>query len=312
MKKFILLLTGILTFITISGCSRMHLTDEDVLNEEPTIVTTVFPAYDFARAIAGNRANVILLVPPGTEIHDYSPSPGDMKQILHSSLFIYNGGESDAWVEELINSSDSRVNQLRMMDCVDLITEQITEEMFSHETNEQEPDEHVWTSPRNAATICNAICNELTKLDPENEKVYQKNSAAYTQKLTQLDIQFQDIVDTSPKNLLVFADRFPARYFTDEYGLQYAAIYPGCSEESEASARTNARIVEIVRENNISCVLFIEMSNRKIADIICEETGCESAEFNCCHNISKDDFESGKTYIDLMTENLDTVRKALS
>jgi zinc transport system substrate-binding protein len=309
-KVIVTVLTIMLLFIS-SGCTQMFQAEHTVSNRF-TIVTTVFPAYDFAREIAGDCADVILLVHPGTEIHDYSPSPGDIKKIIGSDLLIYNGGDSDVWVEKLIDSSDTQISQLRMMDCVDLLSEEITEEMSSHEEGGQEPDEHVWTSPLNAIKICNAINERLQALDPANAEIYQKNTTAYIEKLKQLDAQFRTIVRNSQKKLLVFADRFPARYFTEEYSLSYAAVFPGCSEESEPSAKTVARIIEIVKEKEISCVLYIEMSDKKMAEVICEETGCESAEFNCCHNISREDFENGKTYLELMTKNLESVRKALS
>ena len=281
-----------------------------------SVVATIFPAYDFARAVAGDKAQLTMLLPPGSEIHSYEPTPQDIIKIQNCDVFIYNGGESDEWVDDVLSSIKNDMTVVRMTDCVTQVTEETKEGMYVHEEAEEgdepEYDEHVWTSPVNAEKISAAIEKALAAKDPENAPAFQANQSAFAAKLENLDGQFRDIVSHSKRKTLVFADRFPVRYFTEEYGLDYFAAYPGCAEDSEPSARTVSYLINKVKEENIPYVLYIEFSNEKMADTVCEDTGCGKLLFHSCHNITKSDFENGVTYLDIMSENLETVRKALN
>lgn len=271
------------------------------------IVCTSFPAYDFAREIAGDRAELTLLIKPGSEVHSYEPTPKDMIRIQESNLFICNGGESEQWAKTLITPE---LNTIYMMGCVDTV-EESADGIYNAEDGEPELDEHVWTSPLNAIKISEEICNALCKLDTDNAEAYKTNFAAYKAQLMALDREFRQVIKNSGKHTLVFADRFPMRYFALEYGLDCYAAFPGCSSETEPSAKTVAYLIDRVREDKIPAVLYMEFSNQKMADVICEDTGCKKLPFYSAHSVSAEQFEQGVSYLDLMRINLNSLKEAL-
>lgn len=271
------------------------------------IVCTSFPAYDFAREIAGDRAELTLLIKPGSEVHSYEPTPKDMIRIQESDLFICNGGESEQWAKTLITPE---LNTIYMMDCVDTV-EESADGIYNAEDGEPELDEHVWTSPLNSIKISEEICNALCKLDTDNAEAYKTNFAAYKAQLMALDREFRQVIKNSGKHTLVFADRFPMRYFALEYGLDCYAAFPGCSSETEPSAKTVAYLIDRVREDKIPAVLYMEFSNQKMADVICEDTGCKKLPFYSAHSVSAEQFEQGVSYLDLMRINLNSLKEAL-
>lgn len=271
------------------------------------IVCTSFPAYDFAREIAGDRAELTLLIKPGSEVHSYEPTPKDMIRIQESDLFICNGGESEQWAKTLITPE---LNTIYMMGCVDTV-EESADGIYNAENGEPELDEHVWTSPLNAIKISEEICNALCKLDTDNAEAYKTNFAAYKAQLMALDREFRQAIKNSGKHTLVFADRFPMRYFALEYGLDCYAAFPGCSSETEPSAKTVAYLIDRVREDKIPAVLYMEFSNQKMADVICEDTGCKKLPFYSAHSVSAEQFEQGVSYLDLMRINLNSLKEAL-
>ena len=271
------------------------------------IVCTSFPAYDFAREIAGDRAELTLLIKPGSEVHSYEPTPKDMIRIQESDLFICNGGESEQWAKTLITPE---LNTIYMMDCVDTV-EESADGIYNAEDGEPELDEHVWTSPLNAIKISEEIRNALCKLDTDNAEEYKMNFAAYKAQLMALDREFRQVIKNSGKHTLVFADRFPMRYFALEYGLDCYAAFPGCSSETEPSAKTVAYLIDRVREDKIPAVLYMEFSNQKMADVICEYTGCKKLPFYSAHSVSAEQFEQGVSYLDLMRINLNSLKEAL-
>lgn len=271
------------------------------------IVCTSFPAYDFAREIADDRAELTLLIKPGSEVHSYEPTPKDMIRIQESDLFICNGGESEQWAKTLITPE---LNTIYMMDCVDTV-EESADGIYNAEDGEPELDEHVWTSPLNAIKISEEICNVLCKLDTDNAEAYKTNFTAYKAQLMALDREFRQVIKNSGKHTLVFADRFPMRYFALEYGLDCYAAFPGCSSETEPSAKTVAYLIDRVREDKIPAVLYMEFSNQKMADVICEDTGCKKLPFYSAHSVSAEQFEQGVSYLDLMRINLNSLKEAL-
>ena len=271
------------------------------------IVCTSFPAYDFAREIADDRAELTLLIKPGSEVHSYEPTPKDMIRIQESDLFICNGGESEQWAKTLVTPE---LNTIYMMGCVDTV-EESADGIYNAEDGEPELDEHVWTSPLNAIKISEEICNALCKLDTDNAEAYKTNFAAYKAQLMALDREFRQVIKNSGKHTLVFADRFPMRYFALEYGLNCYAAFPGCSSETEPSAKTVAYLIDRVREDKIPAVLYMEFSNQKMADVICEDTGCKKLPFYSAHSVSAEQFEQGVSYLDLMRINLNSLKEAL-
>lgn len=299
-------------------------------SEEVLIVATNFPAYDFARAVAGDKADIKMLIKPGVELHDFEPTPSDIIDIKNSELFIYTGGESDGWIENILGDIDTDKTKIfKMMDVVNVVEEEIVDGMeeeyryeyghdngedkyqYYHDEEEIEYDEHVWTSVKNAVKIINSIRDELIEISPENKQVFEENAKKYTNQLADLDLEFQNIVSNGNRKTIIFGDRFPLRYFVDDYGLNYYAAFPGCSEQTEANSRTIAFLVEKIKSENIPVVLKIEMSSGNIAKTIADETGAKVLTFNAAHNISADDFKSGRTYAEIMKENLTVLEEAL-
>ena len=310
MRKCIYIVLTLALLLSLCACGKAPAETE---SEGLQIVTTVFPAYDFARQIAGERAQVSLLVPPGAEIHSFEPTARDMIRVQNAALFVYNGGESEAWVEDLLQSGEE-IRALSMLACVDALEEEVKEGMQAEsgeEEEESEYDEHVWTSPKNAIRICEALCEELCAVDPEGESLYRENLRAYSAELEELDGSFREITENGRFRTVIFADRFPVRYFVEEYGLEYFAAFPGCAEETEPSAKTVAFLIDRVREQGIPAVFYIEFSNEKMADEICEDTGCEKLLFHSCHNVSADELRDGVSYLDLMRRNAEALKEAL-
>lgn len=292
-----------------------------------SVIATGFPSFDFARVIGGERVKVTLLVPPGSEAHSFEPTPQDIIRIENCDLLVCAGGHSEAWLDTVLEGQSREINKITMLDCVDALEEEHKEGMQisrrheheheqEHENEEhhhhEEFDEHVWCSPVNADRICREICLKLTELDPAGAEYYLQNYRDYSAKLMELDSEFREAVENGRSDTLIFADRFPVRYFVEEYGLDYYAAFPGCADDVEPSAKTVAFLIDMVRENNVPAVLHIEFSNEKMADIICEETGCEKLLFHSCHNVTRQELDRGISYLELMRQNVLTVKEALS
>ncbi len=291
--------------------------------EKLSIVATVFPGYDFARTIVDGIEGVQLkmLLKPGSETHSYEPTPQDIIAIKNCDIFIYVGGESDEWIKNILESVDaSGIALLPMMDCVDLVEEEIVEGMEEIGEDDEEHgfepeyDEHVWASPVNTIKISEKISEAVkARLTDENDKsICAQNAEAFRNELTELDESFRDVVAKGARQTIVFGDRFPFRYFADEYGLKYYAAFPGCSSETEASARTISFLIDKVNEEEIPVVFYPEMSNMKVARTICESTSAVPMQLNSCHNVTAEEFESGVTYLSLMGENVGVLETALN
>lgn len=305
----------LLCALVLTGCGQPSAPDR---SDRLQIVATIFPGYDFARAVAGEHADVTLLLPPGAESHSYEPTPADILAVQNCDLFVYLGGESDAWVDTILSAAAPTGATLKMLDCVELLEEETVEGM-QEETDHGEElgsvveyDEHVWTSPRNAAAITRAIGAELETLDQAHEADYRAGTEAYAEKIEALDGEFAAFFDTLPDRTIVFGDRFPLRYFAEEYGLSYYAAFPGCSTQTEPSAATIAYLTDKVQKEQISTVWYIEFSNHLVADSIAEATGAHTAMFHTCHNVSATELSEGATYVSLMEQNLKTLRENFS
>jgi zinc transport system substrate-binding protein len=255
-----------------------------------------------------------MLLPPGAESHSFEPSPRDIITIQNSDIFIYVGGESDAWVDRILESMDTdSMRILAMIDTVDAVEEEIVEGMEEEEEEEEETayDEHVWTSPQNAILIVRAITELLCEADTANAAFYRQNAAVYSEEMARLDAAFNEVIARAKRRTIVFADRFPFRYFADAYGLSYFAAFPGCSTETEPSAATVAFLINKIKTEKIPVVFHIELSNERMADAISGETGAKKLLLHACHNITKRDFDAGLGYLDFMRRNVENLREAL-
>lgn len=314
MKKIIKLFVVLVIVIgVVCGCKKVDKQDK------LSIVTTNFASYDFVRAIVKDNKNVEvkMLLKPGSDMHSYEPTPKDIISIEESDLFVYNGGESEEWVDDILGDIDTKNTKIvKMMDLVNLSEEEVIEGMESEEeeeeSDEKEYDEHVWSSPANAIKIIRSLEGDIIKMDVTSSKLYEDSASEYISKLEEIDKNIKEVVSNSKRKTIVFGDRFPLRYFVDEYGLKYYAAFPGCSEQTEASSKTISYLIEKVKKEKIPVVFHIELSSDKISKTISKETGAKVKEFNAVHNISKDDFNDGVTYVDLMNKNIKVLKEALN
>ena len=325
-KTLITAIVAIIALFPVTACQNIDNTHS--LDGRLSVVSTIFPYYDFVREIADGKVINTMLLKPGSESHSYEPTPRDIIMIQNCDLFIYTGGESDAWLDRILDSLDiSQMNILRTMDFIDVLEESVIEGMeadsdgsgsstggingHSGAAGTPEFDAHVWTSPRNAILITEAISGALCAIDQTNAAEYIQHADNYSAKLTELDAEFRAVVNSAAINIMVFADRFPFRYFAETYGLECYAAFPGCSAESEASAGTVAFLIDIIKSKNISVVYYTEFSNQQMADSISEYTGARKLLFHSCHNVSGADFDNGSSYLSLMQKNVETLKEGL-
>ena len=288
------------------------------------IVTTIFPEYDWVREILGDKADkaeVTMLLDNGVDLHSYQPTADDIIKISDCDLFIYVGGESDGWVEDALKEATSK--DMQVINLLDVLGEQVKEEEVvegmeaEEEESEDEPeyDEHVWLSLKNAETLCNAINDALETIDPANKDVYAANAAAYLEKLTALDSEYQSMVDNAARKTVLFGDRFPFRYLVDDYGLNYYAAFVGCSAETEASFETISFLSGKVDELGLPCVLTIEGAQHKIAETIVQNTAEKNQSIltlDSMQSTTSTDVANGTTYLSVMESNLDVLKQALN
>ena len=313
-KKILLIIISIfLVGMVLSGCSKNKKKAEERIN----IVVTRFPEYDFSRAIVADKMNVQMLTPPGSSTHSFDPSPSDIIKVQKADIFIYVGGESDIWVKNILGSLDTtKMKIIRLMDYIDLLREEIKEGMQIDEEEEVEEedayDEHIWTSPKNAMKLINIILEAICEKDPANANMYKANAKKYQDELKVVDEQITNIVNNAKRKKIIIADKFPFLYFVKDYGLDYEAAFPGCSDQADAGAKTIAFLINAVKNENIPCIYYVELSNKNVAAAISEEAGVEMFLLNSCHNVSKTDFDNGVTYLLLMQQNVENLKKGLN
>ncbi len=307
MKRRIALLLSMLLLLCALACGTPK-TDDG----RPKVVCTIFPQYDFVRQIAGDRVNLVMLSKPGSEVHGFDPSLSEMSMILDCDLFVYVGGETDRWVDDLLSKNGKDLNAVALVDLVDTVDEEMRPGMQGEAEDKPETDEHVWTSPKNAIRIVDGLTDALCALLPDEADAMKANAEAYVKELESLDSDFQTVMAGAKRNTIVFAERFPFRYLCDELGLTYYAALPGCSSNEEVSLSTVSFLIERVREEKLPCVFTIEFSDGRIAQTIADATGCAVYELHSCHNVSRADFDAGVTYLDLMRNNLESLKKAVN
>jgi zinc transport system substrate-binding protein len=318
-SKVFISMMCIMTMIFNVSCRKQTTTVQGE-KDKLSVIATIFPAYDFARQTAKDLADVTMLLPAGMESHSYEPTPKDIIDVSNCDIFIYNGGDSDAWVEDILSAIDTEnIEIIKMTDCVETVAEETKEGQqkerkheHEHDEDEEEMDEHVWTSIRNSITITENICDAFCRKDSKNSAVYKSNSESYINEMKDLDSKYCEVMQRSVRNEIIFGDRFPLRYFARDYNLDYYSAFSGCSSETEASAGTVAFLIDKVKQDDIPVIFYIEFSSHLIADTIADETGAETAMFNTCHNVSKKQIQQGATYVSIMTENLENIEKALT
>lgn len=284
--------------------------------EKLQVVTTNFPCYDFVRQTAGEHADVKMLIRPGMEVHAYEPSPSDILEIGASDLFVYVGGESDVWADDILESFQDGPKSVKLMEHVHLLEEVHYEgdghNHHHHDHADLALDEHIWTSPKNALQMLRAVETALCEVDPDEEESYRTNAEAYAAEIEALDAELTRIVGESKRHELLFADRFPFLYMAHDYGLHYSAAFTSCATETEPSARKLVELIGIIREEEIPVVYTIEMSTGTIARTLAEETGAEVMEMHSVQTVRQAEFENGESYVSLMKKNLAAIEKGLN
>lgn len=341
MKKITALLLALFVLVgALAGCGKQNDTNK---TDKLSIVTTIFPEYDWVREILGDKADnaeITMLLDNGVDLHSYQPTADDIVKISDCDLFIYVGGESDGWVEDALRNAANRnmkvINLLEVLgDSVktEEIVEGMQEEEHEHEDahahddaeehehedaeeheHEEEADEHVWLSLKNAKMLVRVISKALQELDPDNKDIYAANADAYVKKLSALDAEYQAAVDAASNKTILFGDRFPFRYLVDDYGLRYYAAFVGCSAETEASFETISFLAKRVDEWKLPCVLTIEGAQHKIAETIVQNTTAKNQRvltMDSMQSTTTQDVKNGTTYLSVMEKNLSVLKEAL-
>ena len=320
-KRLFAVLLALTLAAGLCGCADRQRAEDGRLQ----VVCSVFPYYDFARQIGGDDVDVTLLVAAGKETHSFEPTPLDVIILSQADVFLYNGGESEAWVDDILSAAGENIAvTLPLMPQVSALAEEWAEGMegahdehdhdHDHETHDSddiEYDEHVWTSPVLAKALCQAICDALCQADPAHREGYQARLTDYLAQLDGLDAAFREVVEAGHRRLLVFGDRFPLLYFCKEYGLDYRAAFHGCASDTEPSLATLKYLIDKVEDEEIPVVYTIELSSRKVADAIAETTGAKVLTFHSCQTVSRTEFDGGATYLSLMERNVEALREGL-
>ena len=317
MKKIIALCLCLIAVVSaVSGCSANTENDNGKIN----IVTTIFPLYEWTKNIAGDKADVTLLVDNGVDLHSFQPSAEDIVKISTCDMFVYVGGESDSWVDdalkEKVNKDMAVVNLLELLKN-DIREEETVEGMQEEkgEEDEKEYDEHIWLSLRNARKCCDGICKELVSVDKKNKTSYESNNKDYSDKLNNLDNEYKTAVNSAKTKTVVFGDRFPFRYLADDYDIKYYAAFAGCSAETEASFKTIAFLADKVDEYKLNAIFKIETSDDKIAKTIRENTKSKNQKIltlDSMQNKTAKDIKNKITYLSVMKNNLNTLKEGLN
>ncbi len=303
-----------------TGCSSTNGTD----TAKYSIVCTTFPQYDWLREIIGENADsfsLMLLLDKGGDLHSYQPTAESIARISSADMFVYVGGESDTWVEDALKGAVNK--DMRVVNLMDLLggmvkEEELVEGMQCYEEAEHEEteyDEHVWLSLKNAAYLTGALSETLQELDAEHAQEYAANAAAYIESLNALDREYADAVKQSEKKTILFGDRFPFRYLTEDYGINYYAAFAGCSTETDASFETVTFLSGKVDELGLHTILTIEGSDQKIAEIIRENTHGKNQQIqtvNSLQSVTAKEIQDGFTYLKAMRENYEVLKNALN
>lgn len=320
MKKYIcLLLILFLSIFSFMGCDQN--TENDTRLE---IVCTVFPQYDFVKNIVGDKVNVKMLVPLGTESHDFkleNLTVSELKTVATADLVVYVGGESDEdWISELRSTVKSNAKWCAMSELTPTLKEILSESMeHEHEDEHEEThhtenafDEHVWTSPKRAIDIVKSLTEILCELDEENSQIYKANSDNYISQLLILDKDLENVVSSSTVKKIIFGDRFPFRYLCADYGLEFDAAFPGCSVVSDPSVKQIASLTQSAVESGIKTVFYMENSNPVFAESIARKLSGKAMLLHSCHTLSREEIESGLNYLSLTRQNIERIKEALN
>lgn len=314
MKKGIIYIVTIVTIFSLAiGIISNINKPKDSSSEKIKIIATIFPQYDFAKQIGGDKVEVSLLLTPGTETHSYEPTPQDIINVNKSNLFIYTGENMEPWADKIAQGIDTDTIILDASKNINLMKTEHDESEEDEEEHhhEHEYDPHIWLNPQNAIVMVNNITEELCNIDSENQEYYKQNAQDYIKKLNALDEEIQNTIENSETNKVAFGGTFAYMYFVDRYNLEYATAYDSCGEDTEPSVANVKKVIDFINENSLPVVFYQEHSSGKIADSISSETGAQKLVFHTIHNVSPDELANNETYISIMKKNLENLKTAL-
>ncbi len=313
MKKTAAFVLALVLALSLVGCGR-----QEAESGKLTVVTTLFPYYDFARAIAGDRAEVTLLLSPGREAHSFEPTPLDALTIAEADVFLCNGGEDEAWVTDMLDAVGENIGTVKKL--LEVTPPEGEPHHHEHEYehdhehgfgDEIEYDEHVWTSIDNAVTLCRAVGETLAAADEANAAEYLANCEAYCEELLALDEGFDALRREAVRDTLVFADRFPFHHFCEQYELHYMAAFHGCATDTEPSLGVLKALIDEVEHEGVPVVYVVDLGSEKIAGVVSESSGVSVARLYSGQTVSRADFDAGVTYLDLLRRNLEALKEGL-
>jgi zinc transport system substrate-binding protein len=296
MKK-IIFIVGIVVIIGLGIFAVLNIAQKsNTSSDRLSVVTTLFPLYDFAKAIGGDKVAVTFLLPPGVEAHAYEPKPSDITKINSAKIFIYTGEFMEPWAHDIIEDANKNVK---------IVDASIGIEMMKEEDGHEHDgvDPHIWLDFDNAKKMAQNIAKALSEVDPQNAEYYQSNLKAYQNKLTELDNNYKSKLSACKTKTIVYSGHYAFSYMAKRYSLEYVAAQ-GFSPDAEPTAKDMIALTEQIRNNKIGYIFYEELTSPKIAETLSKETNAKLLLLNGAHNLAKEDFESGASFISIMEENL--------
>lgn len=309
-KKILsILLSAVLLSLIFSGCTVKQPIDDGRL----TVVTTIFAPYDFVRQIVGERARVIMLIPPGVESHSYEPTPSDIIEIENADLFFYVSEHTETWVEQILSSiKNEKVEVISIAEGIGIEIHGHDHSHNEEHTEACETDEHIWTNLSYASEMVEFIGKKLAEKDNTNASFYLDNAREYSGKISKLKKDFSSMIMSSQRNEIVSGSRFALKNFTTELGIDFTAAFDSCVDNTEPSAAVMAKIIDKINQDDIPVIFYEELTEPKIARAVSLETGARMLLLHSCHNVSADELEQGETYLSLMKQNYNNLKEALN
>ena len=303
-------LTVIFVLSVFSGCSSPGAEDDGRI----TVVTTIFPAYDFIKQIAGDKIDVIMLLPPGVESHSYEPTPSDIIEIENADMFFYVSEHTETWVSQIISSlKNDDVEAVCIAEETGIEVHGHNHEHHEHEhSDECETDEHIWTNLEYSAEMIDFLAEKLSENDSINKDFYKSNAEKYKNDILSLKTDFETMISQSKRKEIVSGSRFAMKNFTNEFGLSFTAAFDSCVDNTEPSAGVMAKIIDKINEDDVPVIFYEELTEPKIARAVSLETGAKMLLLHSCHNVSAEELERGETYLSLMKQNYNNLKEALN
>lgn len=313
-KLLSIFLTALIILLPLCGCTAPAAVKDGI-----TVVCSIFVPYDFARQIAGDKANVVMLLPAGVESHSYEPTPSDIITIENADLFLFVSEHTETWVPQLVSSLEK--NQVKCVDMADALEIEVHDhdhehgeehEEHEHEHEEHEIDEHIWTNLETAVQMVRLTADEISSADPDNAEYYKANADSYAEKILALRDDFNSLTASAKRTEIVSGSRFAMKNFTEEFELRYTAAFDSCVDNTEPSAGVMAKIIDKINEDRIPVIFYEELTEPKIARAVSSETGAKMLLLHSCHNISASELKAGASYLSLMTQNYINLKEALN